>query len=39
MTLFGQVRSVRSIGLKDWYLVDGLRNMMFSHSGSAPHEF
>ncbi len=32
MTRFGQVRSARSIGAKGRYLVDGLRNMGFSHS-------
>ena len=31
MTRFGQVRSSRSMGGKGRYLVDGLRNMVFSH--------
>jgi hypothetical protein len=32
MTRLGQVLSLKSTGEKARYLVDGLRNMVFSHS-------
>jgi hypothetical protein len=35
MTAFGQVLSSSPTGVKARYFVEGLRNMMFSHSGGA----